>query len=240
VLQDVLRSHSRRESRVGVNPDGEPASDWSVRDDPDRHRDCELVLSAVHLNVRIDVRKVLLAPTVLLVAMSLVAAAGQGIAFGAKPAAGPHVPKKGGSVIFTGYSDNDGPKSVIVLSGVIGDYGSATRTSTSNDGAFTQLLITVTKGSFRLDIAGIEDKLAKAIYGHFPTNPATCSGQVSIDGTTPIVGGSGTGSYKGITGTFTTTITINEVEDWPNCPETDTSPFLAQTVFLSGNGVVYL
>ena len=43
-----------------------------------------------------------------------------------------------------------------------------------------------------------------------------------------------------IKGSFSTTITINEVEDWPACPDTDTSPFLAQTVFLMGTGVVRL
>jgi hypothetical protein len=126
------------------------------------------------------------------------------------------------------------------LSGAIGDYGSATRTGSSSSGEFNQLLIQVTKGSFRLDIAGVEAKLAKAIYGHFPTNSRTCSGQVSIEGATPIIGGSGTGSYEDIKGSFSTTITINEVEDWPACPDTDTSPFLAQTVFLMGTGVVRL
>lgn len=172
--------------------------------------------------------------------MALAVSSGVGVASAAKLAAGPHVPKKGGSVIFTAYSNSDGPKSVIVLSGAIGDYGSATRTSTSKGGEFTQLLIKVTEGSFRLNIAGVEGRLAKAIYGHFPTNSSTCSGQVSITGATPIVGHSGTGSYKDISGTFSTTITINEVEDWPACPDIDTSPFLAQTVFLTGTGMVHL
>ncbi len=211
-----------------------------MRDDPNGSRDREIVLSVSISNVRIDVRKVLLMSGALGVFVACAVLTAGGVASGAKPAAGPRVPKSGGSVTFTAYSDNDGPKSVIVLSGAIGDYGSATRTGPSSGSDTTELLIKVTQGSFRLDIAGIETKLAKAIYGHFPTNTHTCSGQVSIAGATPIIGGSGTGSYKGIEGSFATTITINEVEDWPACPDTDTSPFLAQTVFLAGTGVVRL
>jgi hypothetical protein len=157
-------------------------------------------------------------------------------------AVGPHIPKNGGRVNLTAYSNNDGPKSVVVLSGVIGDYGEAVRTSTgsSSNDEDDELDVVLTRGSFRLDITRVEGKLRGAIFGAFPTNSSTCSGQVMVAGTAPIVLGSGTGAYKGLNGTFKMNITINEVEKWPSCPKTDTSPFLAQTVFLSGSGSVSL
>jgi hypothetical protein len=63
---------------------------------------------------------------------------------------------------------------------------------------------------------------------------------VQIEGKAPIVPGSGTGMYAKIHGSFNLTVVINEVESWPTCPKTDTSPYLAQSVFFSGLGVVTL
>ncbi len=45
--------------------------------------------------------------------------------------------------------------------------------------------------------------------------------------------GSGTGAYKGISGTFQMTITIYEVDSWPKC-----SALLAQDIFMTGSGTV--
>jgi hypothetical protein len=157
-------------------------------------------------------------------------------------AAGPHIPKDGGEVQFTGYSNNDGPKSVAVLTGAIGDYGEAIRTTnTGSTGTqYNELELSMTRGSFRLNIADIESELGRAIYGAFPTSSRTCSGEVTVAGATPVVSGAGTGAYKGLQGSLHMTITINEVEDWPTCPKTDTSPFLAQSVFITGSGTVSL
>jgi hypothetical protein len=155
---------------------------------------------------------------------------------------GPRVPKEGGSVDFTAYSDNDGSKSTAVLTGAIGDFGEAIRTSSggSTDKEYDELQLSLTHGSFRLDIANLEGRLSHAIYGRFPTYAATCSGEVTVSGATPVRVGSGTGAYKGIRGEFSLTITINEVEKPPTCPKTDTSPYLAQSVFISGSGRVTL
>jgi hypothetical protein len=152
---------------------------------------------------------------------------------------GPHIPKAGGTVNFSAYSDNDGPTSTLVLTGVIGDYGHAVRMTTS--GSKTQdneLQLTMSEGSFRLDIAGIEGELVRAVSTDFPTNGTTCSGLEVVTGNAPIVSGSGTRAYEGLQGTFRLTISINEVEKWPACPKDDTSPYLAQTVFISGSGSV--
>lgn len=151
-------------------------------------------------------------------------------------------PKTGGKIYFTGYSDNDGPKSTALVTGVIGDFGDAERTYSSGrtHKEYSQLLVTLTHGSFRLSIVAIERKLDAAIFGHFPTNTSTCSGVMTVAAKTPIVPASGTNAYKGISGTLSMTVTINEVAEAPNCPKTDTSPFLAQTVFFTGSGKVSL
>jgi hypothetical protein len=155
--------------------------------------------------------------------------------------AGPHIPKSGGFVRITGYSNNDGPTSRVVVTGVIGDFGKAVRTnSPGSTGEYNELVVKLTRGSFGLNIAGVESDLAAAISGHFPTNATTCSGEVAVSGGAAIEAGSGTGAYKGLSGTLTLTITINEVQSPPNCPATDTSPYLAQSVFITGSGKVSL
>ncbi len=143
---------------------------------------------------------------------------------------------------ITAYSNNDGPKASVVLTGVIGDFGEAVRTyaSGTSNKEYNQLAVSVTRGSFRLGIGGLESKLRSALSGGFPTNTSTCSGIVTATGKTPVVAGSGTGAYEGLSGNFNLTITINEVESWPKCPKTDTSPFLAETIFFNGTGTVSL
>jgi hypothetical protein len=157
-------------------------------------------------------------------------------------AAGPHVPKGGGHVELTGYSNNDGPRSTVLLTGAVGDFGEAVRSyaSGTTDSEYNRLVLSLSRGSFQLGIASLESKLNAAFSGNFPSDTATCSGIVTITGSAPIVEGSGTRAYRGLSGTFTLTITINEVDSWPTCPKTDTAPFLAQTVFLTGAGTVSL
>jgi hypothetical protein len=176
-----------------------------------------------------------------------IAAAGCGGIVSAAPkaskpvlAAGPHVPQSGGKVNLTSFSNNDGPTSKVVLTGSIGDYGSAVRMSTGGSLKDSELKLEMTRGSFRLDIAVIESELVKSAGSGFPTNQATCSGLLDITAASPIVSGSGTGAYRGIHGTFHLTVSINEVESWPVCPKTDTSPYLSQTAFITGSGLVSL
>lgn len=154
--------------------------------------------------------------------------------------AGPQASTARGPVQITGYSDNDGPKSIVILTGAIGDFGEAVRTGTIKRAngtikqEYNQLNLVVTHGSFRLSIAGIENNLVSA-FSHFPSNTSTCSGIVTATGTTPIVAGSGTGAYKGISGNFKMTITIHEVDSWPKC-----KALLSQAIFITGSGTVSL
>ncbi|MGD0809256.1 MAG: hypothetical protein ABSA91_06055 [Acidimicrobiales bacterium] len=62
---------------------------------------------------------------------------------------------------------------------------------------------------------------------------STCSGIVTATGTTPIVDGSGTGAYKGISGNFNMTVTVHEVDSWPKG-----NALLSQTIVTSGSGTV--
>ena len=146
--------------------------------------------------------------------------------------AGPQASTPRGPVQITGYSDNDGPKSAVGLTGTIGDFGEAVRTYAHGtiEHEYNQLDVVITRGSFELGIAGIESNLVRA-FDHFPSNTRTCSGIVTAQGTAPIVAGSGTGAYKGFSGTFLMTITIHEVDSWPQC-----NALLAQDIFMSGSG----
>ena len=145
--------------------------------------------------------------------------------------AGPQASTARGPVQISSYSGNDGPKSAVVLTGVIGDFGSAVRTS-ANGKKDSQLVLALTHGSFRLSIAGIESTLVSA-FSHFPSDTRTCSGIVTATGTAPVVAGSATGAYQRISGTFRMTITINEVDSWPKC-----RALLAQTIYIAGVGAV--
>ena len=88
-----------------------------------------------------------------------------------------------------------------------------------------------------MDINGLGQKLADA-FSHFPQDTASCSGVVSVSQPAPVVAGSGTGGYAGITGGFTLTVTIAEVDAHPPC--TPSSAFLAQSVIISATGTVSL
>jgi hypothetical protein len=146
----------------------------------------------------------------------------------------------GSSVGFTSYTDNDGPESTVILTGGIGDYGTAV--SVHPDGSVdpehsSQLKLTLRDGSFRIGIADLDKKFVSAMSS-FPPNTSTCSGTVRVSGATPIVAGSGTGAYQGISGGFNLTITLAEVDAKANCGPS--SAFLRQSIVIAGSGTVSL
>jgi hypothetical protein len=127
----------------------------------------------------------------------------------ATPAVGPvH-----GTANLDVYSINsDGAYFRAVLSGSIGDYGPAT--AIYPDGQVdpehnSELELSLSHGSFRLNVAGLDQEFIKHL-AHYPDYPATCSEYVSFTARVPVVAGSGTGSYRGITGDFTLSVTGNE------------------------------
>jgi hypothetical protein len=116
--------------------------------------------------------------------------------------------------------NNDGAYWHSIVSGVIGDYGPAV--SIYADGKVdpahnSEMELRLTRGSFRLSIAALDNKFVKAT-SHEPIYPKTCSDLVRVTGTTPIVAGSGTGADRGIRGSFPVTLTLNEVQPKPCQP----------------------
>jgi hypothetical protein len=143
-----------------------------------------------------------------------------------------------GNVHLTDYADNDGPTSTVILSGAVGDYGKAQ--SVNPDGSVnpehnSQLNLMLAHGSFRLSIAELDKRFVAAVAG-LRVDTTTCSGTASASSPVPIVPDSGTGSYKGIRGTFTLTITLDEVDQPAGCSAS--SPLLAQAIVITGSGPV--
>lgn len=109
--------------------------------------------------------------------------------------------------------NSDGPCYRALLTGAIGDYGPAV--AVYPDGKVDQdhsneMELNLSRGTFRLNIAQLEKEFLAHALQHHPTYPATCSVSDSITVPTPIVAGSGTGAYRGVTGTFTITVTAEE------------------------------
>jgi hypothetical protein len=166
--------------------------------------------------------------------------AGTAASGGTSPAAtGQATTAAAGKVHITAYSINsDGPHFRVILTGAVGDYGPGVTVYPSGkiDPRHTsEMELGLTHGSFRLNIASLGQKLVSA-FRHFPANPRTCSGTVTVAAAAPIVAGSGTGSYRGISGSFSMTATIDEVDAQPVC--NGTGRFLSQIILMAGSGTI--
>ena len=156
-----------------------------------------------------------------------------------RPAATTGTANETATAHITVYSINsDGPYFRAILTGAIGDYGPAV--SVHPDGTVdpehtSQMELRLAHGSFRLSIAGLDTKIADAFRDQ-PYNVSTCSDSIGFTAAFPVVAGSGTGSYRGISGGFTMTVTIDEVDVKPVC--NGTSRFLSQVILLAGAGTV--
>ena len=163
-------------------------------------------------------------------ASSTTAASGTATAGAGNPASLP------GLTHVIAYSINtDSPVLTSVVSGAIGDYGPAEEVSPGSTGVSAhggELELKLTRGTFRLNIAGIDTKFVEGT-SHEPVFPRTCSTYVSVSDAVPIVPGSGTGAYQGMAGTFAMTLTLNEVH---NSPCTTSLSILRQVIVLSGAG----
>ena len=171
----------------------------------------------------------LLAPGLLPAAGCSSTAAGHPSAVSAAPAS---AAATGGAVHLTDYTDNDGPSSTVILTGAIGDFGGARRL---DSGKRRLLVLTLAHGSFRLDLTDLTGRWA-ALLSNLPVNSATCSATASVSGAAPVVAGSGSGSYQGITGAFHLTMPLDEVYRPGACVET--GAYLAQSIVITGTGAV--
>lgn len=144
----------------------------------------------------------------------------------------------GGTVHLIGYSKNsDGPDLTVIVTGAIGDYGQAVtvRPNGTIDPEHTsELRLGLTNGSFRLDIASLDKKIVN-MTSRWPSTP-TCSFHLRVTAPAPVVAGSGTGSYRRVSGSINMTVTIDEVDAKP-CPG-GTSKFLSQLIVFAGSGTV--
>lgn len=141
---------------------------------------------------------------------------------------------------MTLYSiDTDGPRFAAIVTGAVGDHGQAVSVYPDERVEPQQhdrdLSVRLTRGSFLLDGAALDKRVVTA-FRHWPGNPATCSGHISVTAPVPVVPGSGTGSYRGISGGFTLTTTVDEIDVKSGCTATGT--FLAQVIVITGAGTV--
>jgi hypothetical protein len=133
-----------------------------------------------------------------------------------------------GNVHLTDYTDSDSTTSSVILSGAVGDYGSAKRDDGDN-----QLELNLSRGTLRLDTADL-DRQFLARMRHLAVNQHSCSAEATASGRAPIVTGSGTGAYSAVRGTFELSMTLDEVYHPGACRET--APYLAQKIIVAGWG----
>lgn len=146
----------------------------------------------------------------------------------------------GRAVYLTAYQDNDLPGATVVLSGAVGDFGEAVSVlpnGTVDPEHGSQLRLGLTQGTFRLSIGPLHAKFVSSL-SHAPYDLKTCSGHAAVTGDAPVVPGSGTGAYTGISGTLELTITGNEVDAKPGCQPFSGTALLAQTIVIAGPGTV--
>lgn len=134
------------------------------------------------------------------------------------------------NIHLTDYTDNDSASSSVILSGAVGDYGSAKRSDGGN-----QLDLELSRGTFRLDIAGLDEQFL-ARMRHLTVNQHSCSAEATVSGRAPIVTGSGTGAYSTVSGAFDLTMTLDEVYHPGACRET--AAYLAQKIIVTGWGTM--
>lgn len=135
--------------------------------------------------------------------------------------------------------NSDGPSFRAILTGAVGDYGPGVTVhpdGTVDPGHTAELELKLSHGSFRLSIAKLDSEFVQVV-AHWPYDRSTCSIHGTVTGTAPIVASSGTGAYRGIAGTFTLTLSLDEI--WvkgPACSES--SPFQSQLILIAGTGTV--
>ena len=135
--------------------------------------------------------------------------------------------------------NSDGPDFKAIAAGAVGDYGSGVTVKpdgTVDPSHSSELELQLSRGTFRLSIAALDAAFVKAV-GQWPVDTATCSIHGSVTRTAAVVAGSGTGAYRGIEGSFTLTISLDEdFTKGPSCSLA--SAFQAQLIQLSGTGSI--
>lgn len=112
--------------------------------------------------------------------------------------------RAGGRVhVYEADTNDAGNLGTVIVTGAITDHGTDHQ-AVAGGGKFNKLVLS--KGSFEVDVGGLGSGLGKKLHS-IPVNPKTCASAGSATGQVPIVKGTGTGTYRGIRGTFETTAT---------------------------------
>lgn len=141
-----------------------------------------------------------------------------------------------GAVHISEYSNGDGAGASVILTGAVGDFGESI--SVNPNGAInlehnSQATLALSQGSFRLDVSGLDKNIVEA-FTKFQANPTTCSGHIAATGSAPIVAGSGTGVYQGISGSFDLSVLVDEIDTACGADHA----YLAQAFITTGDGTV--
>ena len=145
------------------------------------------------------------------------------------------------------YGDSFGVGATAVLTGAIGDSGTAesiAANGTPDPTNNTEELLDLVQGSFRVSIVGLDKKIGAA-FNNFQPNHRTCSGNLGATASVPIVAGSGTGAYTGITGGFVLTFSLALVgpkygsgKHEGQCNNSNSASPVAESLLVTGSGTV--
>lgn len=154
---------------------------------------------------------------------------------------------KNGPVHVFVYGDSSGVASTAVLTGAIGDNGSADSidaNGTPDAATNTEVLLALVQGSFRVSVVRLDKKITAA-FSSFRPNLSTCSGNLSATASVPIVPGSGAGACSGITGGFVLTFSLAFVgpkygsgKHEGQCNNSNSASPVAQAMTVMGSGTV--
>ena len=122
--------------------------------------------------------------------LAILSAAALAVSTGLASASG----TSGGRLIHVYEADTSlaGNLGTVVLTGAITDHGTDCQGCDRTNG-FN--VLELSKGSFEIDVSKVGNKL-----GNLPVDPTTCASDGTVAGPIPIVPGSGTGAYQGISG----------------------------------------
>jgi hypothetical protein len=118
------------------------------------------------------------------------------------PAFGQSTPS-GGAVKVWGVLNASNKPSAVVITGAIADYGTTQSVNSSGkpDENGNNVKVTLKKGTFTVDTSQLNSALNSAQPTDF--NATNCSASETVSSVTvPIVSGSGTSAYKGISGSL--------------------------------------
>lgn len=152
-----------------------------------------------------------------------------------------------GAVHLISYGDGAGAGDTTILAGAIGDSGSGISVDangTADPANGTEQQLNLVHGSFRVSTVALDKNINKA-FSSFQPNTSTCSGIVTATGVTPIISGSGTGAYSGISGSFTVTFTYATIspknksgKNKGQCNQSNSAQPLGSAQLVTGSGTV--